>query len=120
VTLAISVHQRDPNSGELGPDLVVEIGADLAGFENWRTAVYGAAAVQQRGARFLPRLATGDLTIEGADLLVFREECTVLLRDVAQLAIDLGVGVETLRFRIANMVAATDQAISVGGVVWIS
>ena len=109
MTLAISVHQRDPHSGDLGPNLLVEIGADLAGFEVWRTSVYGSAAVRQRGARFLPQLARGDLMLEGSDLVTFRKECADLIRDVAQLSSDLKVDVETLRFRLSNIAAATDQ-----------
>jgi len=120
VTLSIGVHRFDPNSGELGPDLIVEPGAALAGFEIWRTSVYGSASVRQRGARFLPQLATGDLLIEGADLFAFQEECAFILRNVVEVASDVGVDVETLRFRLSNMVAAADQAISIGGAVWIS
>jgi hypothetical protein len=99
---------------------VVETGADLAGFESWRTAVYGSASVRRRGAIFLPRLAGADLLLEGDDLIPFRAECASLLRDVVQLGADLGIDVERLRFRISNIAAAAEQAISIGGVVWIS
>jgi hypothetical protein len=119
MSLDVSVHRRDPTSGELGPDLVVETGANLAGFENWRTNVYGSHSVRQR-ARFLPQLATGDLVIEGADLVPLLEECVHVLRDIDAIANDVEVDVETLRFRVANIAAATARAISISGVVWIS
>ena len=120
MSLTISVHQRDPDSGELGPGLVVETGADLAGFESWRTSVYGSAAVRRRGAYFLPQLARSDLMLEGNDLVLFRTECASLLSDIAQLGADLGIDVERLRFRLSNILAATDQAIAIRGVVRLS
>ena len=120
MTLVVSVHQRDPDSGELGPDLVAKSGAELAGFEAWRTSVYGSAAMRRRGAHFLPQLSRGDLVLEGNDLIPFLKECVDLLRDVAQLSSDLGINVETLGFRLSNIAAATNQAISIAGVVWIS
>jgi hypothetical protein len=50
-----------------GPDLVTETGAELAGFEAWRSSVYGSAVVRQRGSRFLPQLAIADLVVETDD-----------------------------------------------------
>ncbi|WP_230423502.1 hypothetical protein [Streptomyces radicis] len=35
--------------------------SDLAGFERWRTTVWGSDAVRSLGARFLPVLAEADL-----------------------------------------------------------
>jgi len=118
--LVVSVHQRDPDSGEFGPDLVTKTGAELAGFESWRSSVYGSAAVRRRGGRFLPQLAEADLVLEGDDLIAFKEECALLLRDVVGLSSDLNVDVESLGFRLSNIAAATEQAIAVRGVVWIS
>jgi hypothetical protein len=120
VTLVVSVHERDPISGELGPDLVTGTGAELAGFEAWRSSVYGSAAVRRRGSQFLPRLAGADLLLEGDDLIAFQKECAVLLREIVELSADLDVDAETLRFRLSNIAAATEQAIAIGGVVWIS
>ena len=120
MTLVVSVHQRNPESGEFDPDLVAETGADLAGFESWRSSVYGSAAVRRRGGRFMPQLAGADLVLEGDDLIAFKEECALLLRDVVGLSTELNVDVETSRFRLSNIAAATDPAIAVRGVVWTS
>jgi len=120
MTLAISVHQRTAGSDELGPNLVTETGAELAGWEVWRSSVYGAAAVGRRGARFLPRLASADLVVEGDELFAFQKECQALLSDVGSLALELQVDVEALRFRLSNIASAIDCALSIGGVVWIS
>ncbi len=99
---------------------MTETGAELAGFEAWRSSVYGSAAVRERGSHFLPQLARADLVLEGDDLIAFQKECAVLLRDVVDVSSDLNVDVETLRFRLSNIAAATDRAIAIGGVVWIS
>ena len=120
MTLSVSVHQRDADTGELGPDLVAEAGAGLGGFEVWRTSVYGSDAVRRRGAHFLPQLASANLMLEGDELALFRAECVGLIGDVQQLGIELGVGPETLSHRLSNFVAAADQAMLVGGVVWIA
>ena len=36
---------------------------DAAGFESWRTEVWGSAQVRAPGAELLPQLATGDLYV---------------------------------------------------------
>lgn len=120
MTLSVSVHQWEEGTGKLGPDLVVGPAAALAGFELWRTTVYGSAAIRKRGALLLPRLATGDLLIEGSELLAFQQECELLLKDVAAIAAELGLDSETLRFRLSNIANAIAQAIAIGGVVWVS
>lgn len=120
MTLVVSVHQCDPGSGEVGPSLALKPGAELAGFEVWRTAVYGSAAMRRRGARFLPQLATSDLLLESSDLLAFQQECADLLRDIGPLSAELGLDVQTLKLRLSNIAAAVDRAISIGGFVWIS
>ena len=120
MTLVVSVHECDPSSGEVGPSLVLEPGAELAGFEVWRTVVYGSEAMRRRGARFLPRLASSDLLLEGSDLLAFHEECADLIRDIGPLSAELGLDVDTLGLRLSNIAAAVDRAISIGGFVWIS
>jgi len=82
--------------------------------------VYGSPAMKRCGALILPRLATGDLLIEGPELLVFQQECQLVLRHVAVLAAELGLDVEQLRFRLSNIANGADLAVSIGGVVWVS
>lgn len=50
-----------------------------AGFESWRTEVWGSPQVRALGAEFCPRLAAGDLFIESAQVRRFQSEC--LLRE---------------------------------------
>ncbi|GAB2759722.1 hypothetical protein [Streptomyces bullii] len=53
---------------------------DSAGFESWRTTVWGSQAVRALGARFPPVLAEDDLEVEPADLAEFLGD-VALLRD---------------------------------------
>jgi hypothetical protein len=76
--------------------------------------VYGSHSLRQR-ARLLPQLATGDLMLEGDDLVPLLEECVQVLRDIVAIANDVKVDVGTLRFRVANIAAATARAIAIGG-----
>ena len=120
MTLSVTVHRRDPATGALIDEPTDEPGATLAGFEVWRTSVYGSPAVQRRGARFLPTLAHTDLLIEGTDLAEFIAECTSLLNDADALAAETQVGVEALRFRIGNFVRAATKAQEIAGLLCIS
>ena len=55
--------------------------SDLAGFESWRTTVWGSEAVRSLGAEFFPVLATGDLTVPPEQVPDFRRECAALRAD---------------------------------------
>lgn len=120
MTLSVTVHRRDPITGALIDEPMNEPGATLAGFEVWRTSVYGSPAVQRRGARYLPTLAQTDLLIEGNDLAEFIAECTTLLGDVDALARETQVGAETLSFRLGNLMRAAGKAQAIAGLLCIS
>jgi len=120
LTLSVTVHRRDPATEALIDEPADDAGATLAGFESWRTSVYGSSGVQRRGARFLPELAHTDLFVEGAELAEFIAECTTLLSDVDALALETGVGAETLRFRLGNLLRGAAKAQAIGGLIWIA
>ena len=120
MTLSVTVHRRDPETGDLVDEPDHEPGATLAGFESWRHVVYGSPAIKDRGARFLPHLESNDLFIEGDDLAAFRMELSRLLVEVEEIAKETDTDVETLRFRLANLLKAADRAEAIGGLVWIS
>ncbi|SEF54313.1 hypothetical protein SAMN05216223_101285 [Actinacidiphila yanglinensis] len=52
--------------------------SDLAGFERWRTTVWGSDAARSLGARFLPVLAEGDLYVWPGQVGEFLDECALL------------------------------------------
>lgn len=53
--------------------------SDLAGFERWRTAVWGSEAVRSLGARFFPVLASGDwLKVAPGEVADLLGECSLI------------------------------------------
>jgi hypothetical protein len=116
--------------------------SELAGFENWRTEVWGSAAVRALGATIFPQLAVRDLQVmPGRQLNEFRRECRLLRAHLDEIvaAVDLtsqqGVVVTTtgvirpgesrealraaLSQRLANIEAAIRRAKKVRGGVSI-
>jgi hypothetical protein len=81
-----------------------EPGADLAGFESFRTTVWGSAAMHALSARYFP-------VLDGADLTVPPDEVPEFLREWF---------VATISARLANIKAAGEQALAAGGgvVIW--
>ncbi|GAA2899202.1 hypothetical protein [Streptomyces mexicanus] len=81
MSLLVEVFVRDPG----GQMRILDVPDDLyqsAGFENWRTDVWGSQPVRALGARFFPQLADGDLVVEP-------EEVAHLLCETALLRIHL-------------------------------
>src|SRR5579859_3458322 len=68
--------------GDDGKDDLQEVPAgssDLAGFERWRTVVWGSEATRALGAKFFPVLAEDDwLRVEPAQVADFQAECVLL------------------------------------------
>lgn len=116
--------------------------SELAGFENWRTEVWGSVAVRALGATIFPLLAVRDLYVmPGRQLNDFRRECRLLRAHLDEIAaaVDLtsqqGITVTTtgvtrpgetrealraaLSQRLANVEAAIRRAEKVRGGVSI-
>jgi len=62
---------------------------DAAGFESYRLRLWSGPPLVARGARFLPRLARGDLFVFPEQLPEFAEECRSLRDDADAIAIAL-------------------------------
>lgn len=101
--------------------------SDLAGFESWRTTVWGSPAVRSLGATFFPQLAQGDLYVAADEVPGFVAECA-LLRGGLELVARRADGpveadqrlVEQVSQRLANIEAAAVRARAVGAgvVIW--
>jgi hypothetical protein len=98
---------------------------DLAGFENWRTKVWGSEPVRALGARFFPVLAEGDLAVEPDQVPDFLKECARLRAGLdAIVAADPDADREVLKdvisVRLANIQIAAGRALGLGGgvLVW--
>jgi hypothetical protein len=103
----------------------VRPGADLAGFERFRTTVWGSDAMRAVGARYFPLLATGDLTVLHEEVPAFLAECALVEPHMARIAAASGLAddgslAETIAARLANIRAAAERALEVGGgvIIW--
>ena len=119
MTLSVDVYIADAN-GTMREVLDTPEGAsDLAGFEAWRTTVWGSQAVRSLGARFFPQLAGGDLLVAADELPAFIEECGLLRRNLTLVAGQSSTE-DQLSFRLANIEAAVARALDLGAcvVIW--
>ncbi|WP_436776962.1 hypothetical protein [Yinghuangia sp. YIM S09857] len=100
--------------------------SDLAGFERWRTSVWGSEVVRSLGARFFPILASGDLTVAPDQVADFLDECFLVRSNLELFAPDADLGrshreyVWQIAERLRNIEEAAERAQSVGGgvVIW--
>ena len=142
MSLTVSVFLRD-GSGTTVPDKALG-GSLAAGFENWRTQVWGSPQVRALGAEYFPRLAGADLRVDAGEVAAFLRECALLREHlhVIAIAVDLsrqpGVAVNTatghvtavsdspevfreqVSLRLASIEAAARRALEIGGevVIW--
>jgi hypothetical protein len=101
VSLAVRTFVIDM-SGQIETLPEVPDASQLAGFENWRTEVWGSAAVRALGATIFPQLAVRDLYVmPGRQLNDFRRECRLLrahldeIADAVDLTTQQGITVTT-------------------------
>ena len=73
-----------------------ELGETLAaGFESWRTQVWGSPQVQALGAEFFPRLASEEMvTIQDDELGRFQRECTLVRENLDAICADVDLASE--------------------------
>ncbi|MFJ6011738.1 hypothetical protein [Streptomyces sp. NPDC092952] len=97
-----------------------EDGGDMAGFERTRTRLWGSECARALGARFLPELADGNLSVQPEDVEDFLAECALLREHTARLAEHSGYSEDYVAARLANITRAALRARSVGGgvLVW--
>ncbi|WP_318206510.1 MULTISPECIES: hypothetical protein [unclassified Streptomyces] len=99
---------------------------DAAGFESWRTRVWGSPVVRSLGARFFPVLAEGDLFVEPENVPAFQSECRLLRENLETIV----AGTEpvrtveehrhtiTVRLAIVEDAAVRARAVGGGVVIW--
>ncbi|MGW0605098.1 hypothetical protein [Streptomyces sp. NPDC002640] len=99
---------------------------ESAGFESWRTRVWGSQAVRSLGAVFFPVLAHEDLVVRPDELPAFHREC-LLLREKLE---EIVTGTEPVRsveehrwaiaerLRIIDEVVRRAQGMGGGIVIW--
>jgi hypothetical protein len=99
--------------------------SDLAGFERWRTRVWGSEVVRSLGARLFPVLAGADLQVDVEQVPAFLREC-ILLRENLEKIVAGTIPARTVEEhrdvisrRLANIEDAARRAQTVGGGVLI-
>ncbi|MEU5438941.1 hypothetical protein AB0G73_37200 [Streptomyces sp. NPDC020719] len=100
--------------------------SDTAGFERWRTTVWGSPVVRALGAQFFPRLADGDLYVEPAEVCPFLDECVLLACHVPLIVAGMDPGrtaeehTHHLTSNLAHISHAARRAVQAGGgvVIW--
>ncbi|WP_116246235.1 hypothetical protein [Nocardiopsis sp. FIRDI 009] len=115
----------------LGPDGVRRVldvpegCSDLAGFERWRTEVWGSEVVRALGARFFPTLADADLWVEPDQVPAFLRECALLRENRGRIAAGtrpartVGEHQDRISVRLAHIEDAARRARAMGGGVVI-
>ncbi len=142
MSLTVSVWLRD-NSGARVRDTTFG-DSRAAGFENWRTQVWGSPLVRALGAEYFPQLDGADLYIDAGQLAPFIHECALICEHLEAIAaaVDLsrqeGIAVNTgtgsvtavsesrkvfrehVSLRLANIEAAARRALDIGGevIIW--
>ncbi|MGW1373081.1 hypothetical protein ACWD6P_02220 [Streptomyces sp. NPDC002446] len=100
--------------------------SDAAGFESWRTRVWGAEVVRSLGAVFLPVLAEADLQVEPEQVPAFLRECLLLRENLERIAADTEDvrtieehrGVISVRLAIIEDAARRASAMGGGVLIW--
>jgi hypothetical protein len=131
MSLSVDVYVPSAQGGIEVLDVPPEC-SDAAGWERWRTEVWGSEAVRSLGARFFPRLATEDLTVAPDEVSDFLAECDLVRAHLARIAdhmrSEAGTGsrkseaehAEDVRRRLDNIVDAARRALGVRGgvIIW--
>ncbi|MFI5781458.1 hypothetical protein [Nocardia sp. NPDC051570] len=127
--MSLTVHVFTRRDGEASFLDAPEGWMDLAGFERWRTEVWGNAAVRELGARFFPVLAEDNLWVEPDEILEFAGECARLSHNLSAIApfphppwpdaTHLTV-IDAVAASLATIQIAAGRALGVGGgvVIW--
>lgn len=108
----------DNQSGRyIEEELPTKSGEELAGFEHWRTDVWGSLVVRNLGAKFLPQLSHSNLWIENKDLEKFKNEIIMLIENVNLIAEKVKCESDSIKHRLVNFLKAIERARpNIGGV----
>ncbi|QIS21521.1 hypothetical protein [Nocardia terpenica] len=100
-------------------------GGNFAGFEKWRTTVWGSAAVQALGAYWFPLLSSGNpFTVPPDAVPELLEECALLRTHLDAIAPQGNQShtrewyVDGISEHLSNIEAVAEQALRAGGGVY--
>lgn len=120
MTLIVQPYRRDATGAIADLDLSpTPPHNDLAGFERWRTTVWGSGSARALGLVVLPRLACEDLYIEGPELVDLQAEVELIIDHARAIVGEEPSAIEGLVFRAHNILEAIRLARAVDGGVYI-
>jgi len=85
VTLSVSLYRPPPATFEY-VDIPELDGRVAAGFECYRSELWGSRSLASRGSAFFSQLRHNDLYVAPEDFLAFRAECDWVYRDARPIA----------------------------------
>ncbi|HEY9367470.1 hypothetical protein [Streptomyces sp.] len=125
MTLSVDLYIPGPD-GSYEEILDVPEGcSDLAGFERWRTVVWGSDAMRALGARYFPVLAADNLLVPPDEVPAFRRECALVRRNIPLVAPEDDRNwtyeqfVDGISYRLGNIEDAALRAERIGAGVMI-
>lgn len=120
MSLIVQAYRRDPTGAIVDLDISpTPPHNDLAGFERWRTTVWGNESARALGLVLLPRLAREDLYVEGAKLGDLQAEVELMIDHARTIVGTEPSAIEGLIFRARNILEAIRLARAVEGGVYI-
>jgi len=114
MTLVVCVSRREDDGRLTSVELEPCDGGEpsLAGFENWRSTVWGSAVSRRLGCKLLPLLATQDLHAELDDITLVMEDVARLREHIAEVAA-AGSDPNSVLFRLDTLARAAAVAASI-------
>ncbi|MFE2941500.1 hypothetical protein ACFXKG_20920 [Streptomyces sp. NPDC059255] len=118
MSLSVDVFVVGPH-GERHIQDVPEGYSDSAGFESWRTRVWGSAVVRSLGVCFFPVLAEADLQVEPEQVPEFLRECLLLRENLERIVAETEPvrSVETHRDAILDRLTIIEDAAGRAGMM---
>ena len=92
----------------------------LAGFEVYRTEVYGSELAKRLGFKVLPTLASNNIYAKGQEVNKLKTEAETIMREASAFAEQFNNDAETIKYRADNIRKACIRARKMQGnvVIW--
>ncbi len=116
MSLVVFAYLRDAETGESRPvqEKPARPHTDLAGIDSTRHALWGSDLMRALGCELLPRLAEGDLRVEGRELDALEGELRLVLRELSRLSIACELRTDYIEQRTRNILEAIRLARAAG------
>lgn len=119
VSISVDVYLRN-DSGNLVILTTPPEESDLVGHDDTRHTLWGSPTVRALGATVVVGLSRGDVWVDFGQLDDLVTDCELILKHLTEVAAAAGRGEDYLRFRVGNLLAATERARAhrAGVVIW--